>query len=277
MAILSNSEISTFKRCRKKWYYAYKEKLKPKIPDAKLMFGNGIHIALAEYYQKYFLFKNVKGDGQNLLLNSFKTWAKNEFKKICLNSNNDPTIVEQTKNLIKKGLKLLKAYYDFSIMNDNFKILKAEKRIELPIMKNLIFAAKADALIKDDNGLWLMEHKTTSTLDYSSKNLVLDEQATRYLWAFSEYYKKDINGVLYNFLCKTKTPKFKREKVYRTPEFLKEIKSQLLLEFEDMRKPNIYRSPDISCNWSCEFKELCVAELDKSDVEYLKDSLYEKK
>src|SRR5690349_22689846 len=49
--IIRNSERNTLKRCPQRWWWAWRQGLRPigEISDA-LWFGTGVHLALAEWY-----------------------------------------------------------------------------------------------------------------------------------------------------------------------------------------------------------------------------------
>lgn len=49
---ISNSELQTWKRCRRKWYLTYYRKLTPRISDPTTLMESGtrVHVALSEWY-----------------------------------------------------------------------------------------------------------------------------------------------------------------------------------------------------------------------------------
>src|SRR4051794_9001947 len=49
--LVRTSERQAFLTCRKKWEWAYVEKLKPPSTDVKLVFGDLVHQSLAAYYK----------------------------------------------------------------------------------------------------------------------------------------------------------------------------------------------------------------------------------
>lgn len=44
----------------------------------------------------------------------------------------------------------------------------------------------------------------------------------------------------------------------------------------DIEQPRMYRNITTDCHWDCQYKDLCMAEIDGSDAQWLKDELYKK-
>jgi hypothetical protein len=45
---------------------------------------------------------------------------------------------------------------------------------------------------------------------------------------------------------------------------------------QDMDNCRTYRNITTDCQWDCQYKDLCLAEIDGSDAQWLRDELYEK-
>ena len=94
--------------------------------------------------------------------------------------------------------------------SEPFKPLVIEKEFELPILdvrgekyNGIKLAGKVDMVV-EENGMWIVEHKTSSAVNAAYKRkLTLDAQSMIYLEAMERVYEKRFNGVIYNVMAKT--------------------------------------------------------------------------
>lgn len=326
---LHHSERRGFKRCRKKWQYQYHDALVPKNPNVKLWLGTGIHIALSAYYSQ--------SRTHDVLISAFMGYADTLSSAIA----SQGLVVSNTDDFneaIELGKGMLSNYYEFARQNDNFEVVHTEQELSvaLPAIKgasHVTFTFRPDGIVRDaEGGLWLLEHKTATSLDIS--HLLLDEQVSAYLWGAQEHYGMELKGVYYNILKKSvpREPEllqngkalskakilttyahylnaikryglneaeyaeklndlkaegynlfFRREKIYRNQEHIRNAAKQLYAESLDIRaakrNPEMYcyRNATMDCSWDCGYRELCLSELDGSDAQFLRDTLYKTK
>lgn len=173
------------------------------------------------------------------------------------------------------GRQMLRYYYEEVAPNDDFIPVASELKIETRI-KNLNgksswcnFIGYVDAIVEREGRLYILEHKTARNLD--TKHLITDSQVTQYIWALRQM-GYDVCGVYYNILRKcdpyssrTKAPYHYREAVFRNDSEIEECGRQLYLNYIAMKQCKQYSyftNPTRDCSWDCEFRPLCIAEME---------------
>jgi hypothetical protein len=212
---IRTSERRSFKRCRKRWEYEYIELLKPKSRNSALWVGDYVHRALAVYY----------GPGSQVHAHAAREFmGRYEFtSRADLGYNK---MEEEERQRLNDDIALaqgmLEHYFVWAPDNDDFEVREVEFYAEIPVGKDTVVTLRADALMENDEGHWLLEHKTTSGIDADAIWLEIDDQATTYTWAFQQLATgrgnvrvgteevpvsnwqdiPQIKGMLYNFLNK---------------------------------------------------------------------------
>jgi len=193
--ILTYSSISAFKNCRRKYQYSYVDGIELRDRPAYFDFGTAIHLALASHY---------RGAGRLQVLEEVEKYfadnapAQDESERL-------QKWIEAREMVTAMYLNYIQRY-----PSESFKVLEIEKPFELPITdvrgdkyKDMMQAGKID-LIAEENGLWIVEHKSAKTIDTNYKRrLTLDAQSLIYLEAVERLYQKKFNGVIYNVLAKS--------------------------------------------------------------------------
>jgi len=277
---LRNSQRSCFKDCRKKYEYDYIVGLRPKIPSRKLHLGTLVHEALAYYYNP----ANMLSLSAENALALYKDRTHQELIKLQLPQDMLAEF-EKDKEL---GYNMLKYYFEeFAPENDDFEVLSVEQEIQARVKtptghaSHVLFGGRVDGTVSRQKQNLIMEHKTAASVD--TNGLILDEQMSAYMWGSREMGMQ-IDGVIYNILRKvnpysarSKAPYVHREIIYRNETELKNQGKQLYQEAQDIRScKNFYRTPSRDCNWKCDYRNLCIASLDGSDVDYLIEANYTK-
>lgn len=131
MVTITNSALTTFRACPRKFYFLYVLKRKTRKESAALKFGTAMHLELEKVWQK------VK-----------------------------PELPEPYNEEAAKIGALLEYYEipDFESMD----ILGVEHIFKMGIededgkpVSDYVYAGKIDVLFQDDEGLWVLDHKTT--------------------------------------------------------------------------------------------------------------------
>lgn len=207
------SERYAFRRCPRKWWWSYREGLTPKYAGADaLWFGIGVHIALAEWYQK------GKKRGPHPA-DTFAAWAGDEQRYIAAAySDHERGDDERAKyeDALELGPAMLEAYVDHYGKDSQWNIIATEQPFSVQVTRAgkpiAIFASTWDGVLRDeeDGQIYLLEHKTASAI--RTAYLELDDQAGAY-WAVAGpilrsrgILKADerIAGIYYNFLRKAR-------------------------------------------------------------------------
>ena len=195
MLEIHNSDIQTWKRCRRKWDFTApgQQHLEPDIPNKNLWLGSLVHEALADYY-----------DTGVLPVQAFSQVIQ---KRTPTNLSAEDKEVFLANEELGKGM--LKHYYAWSQEEDkHYKMIGAEIPFEVPIKNSagkLIykFAGTFDGVIwdKQDREYYILETKTAAKMGPWTF-LESDEQVTNYLLAAEMVFDFPVAGVLYNVLRK---------------------------------------------------------------------------
>ena len=193
--IITYSSIAAFKSCRRHYQYRYVDNLEQKDRPLYFDFGTAVHLALAYHYN------GVPVNEITIAIEDYFTEnapAQDDAERL-------QKWIEARDLAVAMYLQYAKRY-----PQESFKVEAIEKEFELPIIDvrgdpypGLKLAGKVDGVV-EENGLWVLEHKTASTIDVRYKRkLTLDAQSMIYLEAMERVYGQKFNGVIYNVLAKS--------------------------------------------------------------------------
>lgn len=304
---ISNSEIQTFKDCKRKWWLAYYRGLSPKAKKflGPLAIGGRIHRALEDYYvpPEYIQFDprdsielHIEGDFERV-----KQVYGDEIPEDFLKQFNKEADLERI---------MLEGYMQWleeTGADSDLIIIMPEAYIEVPWgirwhdNKTVLLIGRLDVLVEreTDGKRMFIDHKTLA--DINTRSLVSDEQMLMYGFLVSEYLdwnNYDYPSALYNMLKKVKRTKaakppfFNRIEVsynfYQAKAFeqhlgiiLKEI-FNVEHQLAHMREPwnvthhdVVYPRPTRDCAWKCDFYQVCSMFDDGSRVENMLTEHYD--
>jgi hypothetical protein len=221
LPILRTSERSAFKRCPAKWWWAYREGLKPKGAEATpLWFGTGVHIALAEWY----LPGTKRGPHP---AETFAKFAGDALTSVKIADATEERVAEYVDGK-ELGIRMLEGYVRKYGRDEQWHFISAEQafRMNVPWPKSeenrqgiwvvedgqvmLVYAGTFDGVYRDlaTGRIELLETKTAKAI--MTSHLPLDDQAGSY-WAVASYVLAQqglikpgerISAINYNFLRK---------------------------------------------------------------------------
>lgn len=203
---LTYSSTSIFKTCRKKYFYLYWRKLEPIEKPLYFSVGSAFHKALELHYQ---------GKDASIILAAIDSY----FNSTPPDSDDIEKVTQwQTaRHLTRKMFtNYLKTY-----PSESFKVINTELKFSVPIInpitcrnsKKFHFRGIIDALVEENGQLWIMEHKTTSSISPQYiRGLTLDTQSIAYIEALERFLNIKISGIIYNVCLKS---------VPRKPKILK--------------------------------------------------------
>jgi hypothetical protein len=176
-------------------------------PDA-LWFGIGVHLALADWYQK----GTKRGPSP---ADTFEEWVEGEFRAIRATGTWDQE--PKYEDAAELGVAMLKGYVDRYGTDQDWDVIAIEQPFKVKIANDgkpvAYFQSTWDGVYRDrgnGNKVFLMEHKTASQI--STSYLELDDQGGSYWAVAAPVLRKrgvlrpgeEIEGITYNFLRKTK-------------------------------------------------------------------------
>jgi hypothetical protein len=224
--MLRTSERKDFKRCPQRWWWGWREGLKPRGSDrTPLWFGTGVHLGLAEWY--------VPGTKRGIHpAETFAKFAKDGLHTIKTQDATEEAVAEYEDGAVLGGI-LLNAYVEHYGQDESWDFIQAEKAFSLDVpwpgndrqglyeipadatpteLAMLVYKGTWDGVYRDlsDGKIKLLETKTAAQI--SLTHLTLDDQAGSY-WAIAGHSlreegligsKERIHGITYNFLRKGK-------------------------------------------------------------------------
>lgn len=314
LPMLRSSERKDWKRCPTKWNWRYNESLVPLTFNAgPLWFGAGMHLAAAEHYVPGFkrgrdpretwlefvgeTMDAVKTDKyvDDETVDSWEDAAElgvlmwDHYLKVYGNDDHIEVLMPEhiMKGIVvdpvtKKPMVRLVGVTDLVARNH-----AQNDRIELWDHKNMKTIQVAHLNIDDQNGGYLL----LATKVLHDQGLIKPDEVVR--------------GLLYNFLRKAKpdtreqnekgqylnkdgsvsarqgSPYFLRHWIGKTK---KERNSQLIhiseearvMKLQRMGKLPLWKTPDDSCRWQCNFFTMCEIDERNGDVEDYKKRMFKK-
>jgi hypothetical protein len=194
--VTTHSMLKTMLRCPKQTQYKYAERLKKRYlsgKDKALQRGTWFHALLQEYY-------------------AGRSWrAMHAHFTAKFNDLMDEEQME-LGDLPGELLALMKSYLwhygaDKSDPMHGWNVIGTEVTFECPWPDNPdgtdIYRCRVDALIEDEHGLWIVDHKTHKSLPDMSFRL-LDTASPLYIWCAREA-GFNVRGFIWNYI-RTKAP-----------------------------------------------------------------------
>jgi hypothetical protein len=205
--LVRSSARVDFKRCPKKWYWAW---LLGLVPKAKvfgaLSLGEWVHAALARWYV---IGRKRNGD----LEKHFDSVSNVAIENAVTDGIPEHEIIKASE-LQFLGQALMRSYVDYYGDDSNVEILEREVPLEFPISdKNEVLAIhkfKPDGVFRylPTGEVWLLETKTATSIQ--TTHLVIDDQARPYAAMAQPTLRKakvirpdeTVRGIMYNFIRK---------------------------------------------------------------------------
>lgn len=246
--------LSTFLRCRKRYYWRFVRDLVGKAPQTAPEFGRCIHKALDIWFTTHDQAKTIS-----------------TFNTLFVENPADE------KRTIRVGEKLLSLYMD-KYDHEGFKVIKSEIPFAAPVRAGgFTLIGRIDKIIDWDGAVYVMDHKTTSRLGYEFfYKIKPNMQFDGYIWAARQLGFPTCSGILLDALLVAKgliTPvqlaklqPLARDISMRTDEELDRYIQNICLIVDDIRKcyeTDIWYDNTESC---CDFIECPYRKLCKEDI-----------
>lgn len=286
---ISNSEIQTYKDCKRKWMLSsyLGLKLKQHTVTGPLALGTRIHAALEAYYT----------NGEDLL--QAHSALLDADRQALLLDLRDITELENEGEL---GRIMLEGYIEWleeTGADSGWEIVSAERIVSAPLMEGAVeLRGKLDMRVRRlaDDVLLFVDHKTTANFSDLTRTAYMDEQFLTYHMLEMLSPTEDgsrCDGGVYNMLKKVKRsgtarpPFYERLEVRHNRQMLYSFWSRIHGEIVDMmrlraqldagadHKQVAYPRPSRDCSWKCPFFAVCPLIDDGSAAEQMLDDLYE--
>ncbi|MFN9640905.1 MAG: PD-(D/E)XK nuclease family protein [Pirellula sp.] len=199
--LLTYSALNTFRNCPRKYKNRYLDNLRPRERAEALSFGSVVHTAIELWYRS----QNAESRLRDVL-----AYIDNAFENRVVDSN----------QMVQWHLAtaMIRGYAE-RYGTEEFEIVEVEKEFVGEIRnpdtgrqsQTFRIAGKVDGIVRCHDGLYLLEHKTASTVDAS----YLDKLWTDTQIALYCYYLRELGypivGVIYNVLLKSRLKQGKGE------------------------------------------------------------------
>lgn len=285
---VSNSEIQTFKDCRRKWYLSYYRRLVPKTRKlhGPLALGTRIHTALEAFYNGEDLIKTYLE-----LLEADRIVALTEFQDV-------DTLLSEGE----MGRIMLEGYIEWiqeEAIDAKYEIISNEETLEMPMLDGrVLLRGKIDMRLrrKSDGTRLIRDFKTVGqTFSQFASTLHLNEQALTYMTldAYHNTEEDRADGALFTLLKKNKQtarakgPFYGEEEVLHNIFTLRSFWIRLNATLSDMMNVKDALDaganhqgvagprPSNDCTWKCQFFSICGSFDDGSPVEDMIKDLYD--
>lgn len=258
--LLTNSEIQTFKECRRKWYYNYYLGFAPAEEHVALTTGTLWHEMLEEYY-------NIDEPDPELRLK-----AAGEVLLAHQIMHNDPKI--------KYGmlLNMLRAYHNWieeEGRDHNLLFSSIEQVGQIELMPGVNLRGKIDVIAEDLDleTFLLVDHKSCRDFGIVS-TLPLNQQMRTYaLICREDPTIPTVTHAFYNMARKVdpdharaQPPFFMRERIYLTDDLIDNHRAELCITAKEIRntrealdetpEPVIPMTVSPACSW-CSYSSPC--------------------
>jgi Zierdtviridae exonuclease len=305
----SNSELRTFKRCRRKWWLAWYLGLSARVesPTGALAIGQRIHRALREYYVPEGLPRVDPRSALEVFITRDWTTVTQRYEAQSL----EIPLELRKKFAAEADLEraMIEGYVQWLTEEGedaDLEVVAPETYLEVDVTDKLIPLAKPTKIIgkidvrvrrRRDKVRRFIDHKSTANFSQLTRTLPLDEQMLHYLlleFLSTEEGEERCDAALYNMLRKVKRtataqpPFYRRITVHHNVRELENYRDRLLATIEDVQlaelgldngdSPNrwAYPNPTKDCTWDCPFFQVCPMFDDGSRVEEMLEQYFRK-
>ena len=268
---ISNSEIQTFKDCRRRWWFTYYRRLKPKVENytGALALGSRIHEALDQYYSTGIPLLDAHS---NLVAKDMKTLT-DQYR--------DTTELETEAELGRVMLEGYLEWVELEGIDAEIEMISTEEIIERPMMDGRVtLQGKIDMRVrrKIDGVRMFRDFKTVgSSFTEFGSTAHMNEQILTYM-LLEEARNQDgerSEGGIFTMLRKVKRGAYAKPPFYGQIEVrhnaftLRSFWQRLEGTLEDMLRVRdgldageshyklAYPKPSRDCKWKCPFFSIC--------------------
>lgn len=301
--LISNSELQTFKDCRRKWWLGWYRgmKLKAESPVGVRAIGGRIHRALAQLYVP----DGITPVDPRAALDYF---IKDDWSKlVTFHGENAPKLLavqkqfEQEADLERAMIEGYVQWLETTGADENLKVTASETYMEaeLDVFRPVKIIGKLDVRVRrlSDGVHLFVDHKSVADFTRPRQTLKIDEQMLHYHlleWLNLEDAEERCDGALYNMLRRVKRtaaakPPFydraeARHNLYELDAFKRRLTSTVtdILEVEELLNDGVhhldvvYPRPSPDCTWKCDFFAVCPMFDDGSRAEAMLNEYYRK-
>lgn len=308
--VVSNSEVQSFKWCRRNWWLAWHRGLVPKTQNlaSPANTGTRIHAALAAYYVS-------EGETpvdplRTLTAAQAEDLAVFQLQAAELAGVEDQDLSDEREQELRKAFQLEQAMIEGYVqwlaetgVDAEWEVIGSEMYVEVPLSligyvdyyNAVKLIAKLDARVRSriTGQVRFIDHKTVGS--FIIPTLGINQQMLHY-HLINWLNTGDVAaGALYNMLRKvkrarnSKPPYYERRAVNHNEHELRTYQDKLRGVIQDMdnveywlengldHQQAVYPTPNRDCSWKCQFFKICRMFDDGSRVDAAIEDLYEQR
>jgi len=233
---IHTSERRSFRGCRRRWDYAYRQGFVPDQTPRALAFGIAFHIGFEKFYDPELWESTTPAEKAANAVEAFVKSCEDQRTKYLFQTKQLDLTVEEREDFeqrIDLGTGMF-AYYATHVhpkYDSWFKPVKVEIPFEVPIKNEdgtylhctnspacgqshsndldspdsrVVYAGRIDMLVEDEQfgGYYIWDHKTAAALAANEEFLILDDQILSYCWGLGDLIGIDIKGFIYQEIRK---------------------------------------------------------------------------
>lgn len=223
---IRTSESRSFRGCRRRWDWAYREGYVPLEEPKPLEFGRAFHSAMEEIYNPETWELTTPEDKLSLAMSVFELECEKQRKQYLRDNGMirlDREGQDDYNGRIKLGHGMLEYYiWNVHVTEDGWlKPVRVEVEFDVPITNefgdslkcysspqcgqvhenpsDVTHGGRVDCIVEDiiRGGYYVVDWKTAAELRASEDMLQWDDQVLRYCWALRDKLRIDIRGFIY--------------------------------------------------------------------------------
>lgn len=286
---VSNSEVQTFKRCKRKWWLTWHLGYQPKHTEVigVRKIGTRIHAVLEHVYRP-------GGPDFAGLLDIHAEIAREDEALI---PEEDTDQLKKFRDNVELERIVLEGYEQWVAdtgVDEGLEVIAPEVYLEaqLPSLPEVTLIGKIDVRVRTPRGLGFLDHKSVDNFNQPVVLLQQNEQMLHYLLLHVLNFNEYVDVALYNMLrrvkrtARAKPPFYAREEVRHSPQELRAYQQRLTHTVSDMlelssrftHEPSdserAYPTPHRDCTWDCPFFSICPMFDDGSRVDAALNALF---
>ena len=237
---LSHSRVSRFLHCPEQYRLYYVERLRPRVPDAGLIFGQLVHEALAHFFRT----------GAHPAESFVHAWDVLREAPVSYSQR------DSWETLRSKGVALLHKFLDEEVPRLG-EVSAVEQPFTLRITTlDLPLVGIIDLVADLDDVRTVIDFKTAGAA-YQDHDVQLSDQLTAYRLAFP-----DVEQVAFCVLVRTKEPRIEWYVSSRQPAQLAEYLAKADLVGRAIAAEHFYKRPGRWCGY-CDYLPVCLGDQQK--------------
>jgi hypothetical protein len=230
---IHNSERKSFRSCRRRWNWAYREGYVPMEREEHFDFGIAVHVGMQVFYTPETWDTTDTDEKLAAAIQAFLLECERQKKEYLENHRVDKLPIEledayQNRLDLGTGMLNYHAEYIHPEFDNWFRPVAVEIPFEVPLIDPdrpphllrcfsspqcgqnhsndpesdeslVVYSGRVDVLVEDkiDKDYYIFDHKTAAIISANDDFLLLDDQIGGYCWALAVKLNLDIHGFIY--------------------------------------------------------------------------------